>query len=173
MPAITVSPVSASVITRNVGSSLRNRCSALPSRSPSARWLGEIATLMTGSGYEHVLQRAELARRGVGVTAGTVDPHDGHDIAGGGGVDFFSLVRMHADNSTETLFAAGALIEIRFAFVDGTLKDSQECQLTVRVVDDLESHPYKGLVCGRFQRDHLIRILPAFGRTSVSSGEGR
>ena len=50
MPAITVSDVSSSVETRNVGSSLRKRARALPSLSEPSRLDGEMAILMTGSG---------------------------------------------------------------------------------------------------------------------------
>ena len=50
MPAISVWPVSSSVVTRNVGSSSASRASAVPSLSWSAFDLGSTATEITGSG---------------------------------------------------------------------------------------------------------------------------
>ena len=50
MPAISVSPVSESVLTRNVGSSSDRRWRATPSLSWSAFVFGSILTSMTGSG---------------------------------------------------------------------------------------------------------------------------
>ena len=50
MPAMIVWPVSASVRTRNVGSSSASFCSAMPSLSWSAFVLGSMATSMTGFG---------------------------------------------------------------------------------------------------------------------------
>ncbi len=50
MPAMSVSPLSSSVLTRNVGSSSASRCSARPILSWSALVLGSIFTSMTGSG---------------------------------------------------------------------------------------------------------------------------
>ena len=49
MPAMTVSLVSSSVKTLNVGSSLRNRCRALRVGRMPSRLIGLIDILMTGS----------------------------------------------------------------------------------------------------------------------------
>ncbi len=50
MPAMSVSPLSSSVLTRKVGSSSARRASARPILSWSAFVLGSIFTSMTGSG---------------------------------------------------------------------------------------------------------------------------
>ena len=52
MPAMRVSPLSGSVLTRKVGSSSARRWRAIPILSWSAFVLGSIFTSMTGSGNE-------------------------------------------------------------------------------------------------------------------------
>ena len=107
-----VSLVSSSVMTWNVGSSLRNRCRALPSWSAPSRLTRRDRHLDDRLGHEHAFQRAVLRLAGVGIAAGAVDAHDGHDVAGLGRVDFLALVGVHLHDAAEALLLAGALVEV-------------------------------------------------------------
>ena len=140
MPAITVSPVSSSVITWNVGSSLRNRCRALLSRSALSRDSGVIDILITGLATKMFSSVQYFGSLRIGVAARAVDAHDGHDVAGLGRVDFLALVGVHLHDAAEAVLLAGALVEVAAALLDLALVDARERELAELVVDDLERH---------------------------------
>ena len=95
-----------------------NRCKALPSRSAPSRLIGLMAILMTGSAMNMLSSVQYFGCDGIGIAAGAVDAHDGHDVAGVGRVDFLALVGVHLHDAAEALLLAGALVEVHFALVD-------------------------------------------------------
>ena len=95
MPAMTVSPVSSSVVTRNVGSSRHESVQGLAEPSAPSRLTGLIAILMTGSATNMLSSVQYFGSRRVRVAAGGIDAHHGDDIAGLGAVDLLALVGVH------------------------------------------------------------------------------
>ena len=65
--------------------------------------------------HKHIFQRAIFMLRGVGVAAGSINAHGGHDITSFSRVDFLALVGVHLYNATESLLLAGALIDVGLA----------------------------------------------------------
>ena len=91
-------------------------------------------------GHEHAFQRAIRVLRAIGIAAGRIESQNGDDVARLGGIDIFALVGMHPHDPAETLLAAGALVEVAFALLDGALVHPHECQRAVGVFHDLEPH---------------------------------
>ncbi len=140
MPEMIVCDVSASVCTRNVGSSSASFASAMPSLSWSAFVFGSIATSMTGAGNF-------IASRMIGLLivaervarARVLEPDRRGDVARAHFLDLLALVRVHLQQTTDAL----ALVLRRVVHVRARLEHArvhaEERQLSdERVGRDLE-----------------------------------
>ena len=113
--------------------------------------------------HEHVLERAVFVVGGVGVAAGGVDAHHGHDVAGLARVDFLALVGVHLHDPAEPLLLAGPLVDVGLTLGDRALVDPHEGQLAVGVVDDLECHCHQRLLGIGGEVERLVGVVPLLG----------
>ena len=106
MPEMMVWPDSWSVCTRNDGSSLARRCSAMPIFSWSTLVFGSTATEITGSGnsiFSSMMTLSGFAQR---VAGGDVLEADGRgDVAGADFLDLVALVGVHLQQAADALVA--------------------------------------------------------------------
>ena len=91
-------------------------------------------------GHVDVFERTRLGRFGVRVTTCTINSHHGNDVASRSGINFFTLVSMHAQNPREPVLATRSLVVIHLAFVNRTLIDTCERQLTKWIVNNFKCH---------------------------------
>ena len=160
---MTVSLVSSSVLTRNVGIFLAEPGQRLAHFVRPFSAGGIDRHFDDGVGDEHAFERAILVLRGVGIAAGAIDAHHGHDVAGTGRIDFRPLIGVHLDDAAEPLLLTGALVEEGFALLDRALVNPHESQLTERILDDLERHADERLRRIGFQFEHLVGMFPVLG----------
>ena len=113
--------------------------------------------------HEHVLERAVFVVCGVSITAGGIDAHHSHDVAGLARVDFLALVGVHLHDPTEPLLLAGALVDVGLTFGDRALVNPNERQLAVGVVHDLERHRNQRLLGIGNEVERLVGVVPLLG----------
>ena len=107
MPAMSVSAVSGSVLTRKVGSSSARRCRAMASLSWSAFVLGSILTSMTGSGK--VIDSRTIGMVGIGQRVageGVLEADGGGDVARVDLLDLLAVVGVHLEDAPDALLLA-------------------------------------------------------------------
>ena len=94
----------------------------------------------------------------IGVAGGRLDPHDGDDVAGAGGVDVFLLVGVDPEDSADPALLALAGVVIKLALADRPLIDPHISDLAERLLDELEGHRHHRRVGGR--RPAGLRPIP-------------
>ena len=108
MPAISVWPVSSSVLTRKVGSSSARRARPLPSLSWSAFDFGSTATEITGSGK--VIDSSTIgadSAASVSPVVVALQADAGRDLARADLVALLAVVRVHLEDAADPLGLAG------------------------------------------------------------------
>ena len=169
MPAMIVWPVSASVRTRNVGSSSASFCSAMPSLSWSAFVFGSMATSMTGFGNfiasrmtgwssSHSVSPVRVSLRPI---AAAMSPAQ-HFL------DLVALVRVHLQQPADPLpLVLGRVVDVA-ARLERARVDPEEGQpADVRVGRDLERQRRERRVVVRLadlERLVVLRQVPLHRR---------
>src|SRR5881398_2491060 len=168
IPEMIVCAVSASVWTRNVGSSSDNFCSAMESLSWSALVLGSIAT-DHGLGELHRLEDDRVrcvAQRVTGLRV--LEPDRGRDVPRADLLDLLALVGVHLQQPADALLLVlGAVVDVG-AGREHTRIDPEERQLPhVGVGHDLEGEGRERLLVRRLARRVrrvVVRQVPLNGR---------
>src|ERR1700723_321701 len=93
-----------------------------------------------GFGGEDALEREVCPLGAVRIASRALDTHDGYDVARRRGVDVFFLVGMHAEDTANARSLPLPRVEIKLALGQCPLIDADECDLTERLLDQLEGH---------------------------------
>ena len=176
MPEMTVWPVSSSVRTRNVGSSSDRRLQGLAQLVRVVLGLRLDGHVDDGLGEDHPLEDDRVAAIAQRVARGGVlEAETGHDVAGHGHVEVFTLVGVHEQDAAEALAALlGGVVDL-VALVDRARVDPEVGELAERVGHDLERQRGERLVDSTALRVRIssswFGLVPCVG--GMSSGLGR
>ncbi len=96
-------------------------------------------------GHVHGTHRVVDGAVGEGIAGGAVDPEQGHDIAGTGGLDLLHFVGVHPHQTADLALLAGADIDDGVAFFDGALVGADIGKLAVTAVFQLEGQGDQGI----------------------------
>ena len=155
MPAMRVSAVSGSVLTRKVGSSSARRCRAMRQLVLVGLRLGLDLDLDDRLREGHRLEDDGMVRVGQGVAGEGVLEADGRgDVAGVDLVDLLAVVGVHLEDAADALaLVLGRVVDVR-AGLERARVDPEEGELAdERVGGDLEGERAEGLACRRRAED--------------------
>lgn len=99
----------------------------------------------------------------VGISCGTVDTHDGDDIASGGQVDIFLLIGVNPQNPAHTLLLLQTAVEVEFALAKRALIDPRVGQLAKWLFHQFEGHAHKWKFVIRCDIDFFHIVIDIFG----------
>ncbi len=101
--------------------------------------------------------------RAIRIAGRALDAHDGHDIAGGGRVDIFFLIGVHAEDPADPRSLPLARVEVKGSLGERALIDADESHLPKRLFHEFESHGDQRARRDRRQRNFGPAIGVVFG----------